>query len=383
MLFHPFEIAFCGYSGSGKTTLIAGVVRHLSAKLSIAYYKHGCHRFAIDREGKDSWTVREAGAATVMISDPEKKAVVTRHSATSPQLERHVFADADLLLVEGLKELPLPKLLVVDAERRIVELVSNGTLANVIALVVPDDPASYASFGIPVLQRDSVSAIASFIESFVLDHSLQEHPLYGLVLAGGRSSRMGSDKALIAYHADNQLVHTASLLQQQCSNVFISCREEQAGAYHNFGIPLITDTYLGIGPMGGLLSAQQARPDAAWVVAACDLPFLDEAIVEQLCSQRNPMRFATAFRNSQSGRIEPLCACYEPKSRNRLILRHIEGNNSLSSFLDNARIEELTLHNSGALQNINDPAGTRRLWVQAGGSGGGEGEREICERKGC
>lgn len=382
MLFHPFEIAFCGYSGSGKTTLIAGVVRHLSAKLSIAYYKHGCHRFAIDREGKDSWTVREAGAATVMISDPEKKAVVTRHSPTSQLLERHVFADADLLLVEGLKELPLPKLLVVDAERRIVELVSNGTLANVIALVVPDDPASYASFGIPTLQRDSVSDIASFIESFVLDHSLQEHPLYGLVLAGGRSSRMGSDKALIAYHADNQLVHTASLLQQQCSNVFISCREEQAGAYHNFGIPLITDTYLGIGPMGGLLSAQQARPDAAWVVAACDLPFLDEAIVEQLCSQRNPMRFATAFRNSQSGRIEPLCACYEPKSRNRLILRHIEGNNSLSSFLDNARIEELTLHNSGALQNINDPAGTR-LWVQAGGSGGGEGEREICERKGC
>ena len=134
--------------------------------------------------------------------------------------------------------------------------------------------------------------------------------------------------------------------------------------------------------MGGLLSAQQARPDAAWVVAACDLPFLDEAIVEQLCSQRNPMRFATAFRNPQSGRIEPLCACYEPKSRNRLILRHIEGNNSLSSFLDNARIEELTLHNSGALQNINDPAGTR-LWVQAGGSGGGEGEHEICGRKGC
>ncbi len=70
MLFHPFEIAFCGYSGSGKTTLIAEVVRYLSQRLSIAYYKHGCHRFDIDREGKDSWVVRQAGAATVMISDP-------------------------------------------------------------------------------------------------------------------------------------------------------------------------------------------------------------------------------------------------------------------------------------------------------------------------
>ena len=52
MLFHPFEIAFCGYSGSGKTTLIREVVRHLSLRHSIAYYKHGCHRFEIDREGK-------------------------------------------------------------------------------------------------------------------------------------------------------------------------------------------------------------------------------------------------------------------------------------------------------------------------------------------
>jgi molybdopterin-guanine dinucleotide biosynthesis protein A len=73
MLFHPFEIALCGYSGSGKITLAAALVRHLSANFTTAYYKHECHRFAIDHEGKDSWIVRQAGASTVMISDPEKK----------------------------------------------------------------------------------------------------------------------------------------------------------------------------------------------------------------------------------------------------------------------------------------------------------------------
>ncbi len=359
MLFHPFEIAFCGYSGSGKTTLIAGVVRHLSAKFTLAYYKHGCHRFDLDREGKDSWIVRQAGADTVMISDPATKAVITSHekSSASQLLERHVFADEDLLLVEGLKELPLPKVLLVDTERRILDLVSTGALTNIVALVVPDDPVAYAVYGYPVLHRDCIGDIAAFIEAFLLTSSLKEHPLNGLVLAGGRSSRMGSDKALLAYHADNQLVHTAALLQKQCSEVFISCREEQAETYRHFGIPLITDSYLGIGPMGGLLSAQQARPEAAWVVAACDLPFLDQDIVQQLCSQRNPLRFATAFRNPQSGCLEPLCACYEPKSRCRIILRHIERNNSLLSFLDESRIEELALQNSGALKNINDPEG--------------------------
>jgi molybdenum cofactor guanylyltransferase len=357
MLFHPFEIAFCGYSGSGKTTLIEGVVRHLSSRFSIAYYKHGCHRFAIDREGKDSWVIRQAGAATIMISDPEKKAVVTGQVTGLPLLERQAFADHDLLLVEGLKELPLPKLLLVDGEHRILELLTHGGVENVVALVVPDDPLSYQVADIPVFHRDSVIALAAFIETFLLNRAVQDSSLHGLVLAGGRSSRMGRDKALLEYHADNQLLHTAALLQRYCREVFISCREEQAGTYQQFGIPLITDAYLGIGPLGGLLSAQQARLGAAWVVAACDLPFLDEGTVRQLCAQRNPLRFATAFRNPQSGRLEPLCACYEPKSRSRLLYRHLEGDNSLSAFLDESRITELLPEDGEALQNINDSEG--------------------------
>ncbi len=354
MLFHPFEIAICGYSGSGKTTLIMEVVRHLSLRLSIAYYKHGCHRFDIDREGKDSWVVGQAGAETVMISDPEKKAVITS-SGKATLLERHAFAEHDLLIVEGLKELPLQKLLVVDSERKILDLVKSGTVTNVAALIVPDDPAGYPAFGIPLFQRDTIGAIASFIETLLLDRALKERPLHGLVLAGGRSSRMGCDKALLAYHASNQLVHTAKLLQKQCSEVFISCREEQAEAYRNFGLPLITDAYLGIGPLGGLLSAQRYTSDAAWVVAACDLPFLDATTIRQLSSERDPLRFATAFRDTQSGRIEPLCACYEPKSRSRLLLRHGNGENSLAAFLNESRIKEIVLQKCDALQNINNP----------------------------
>ncbi len=357
MLFHPNEIAFCGYSGSGKTTLIAEIVTILSAKFTIAYYKHGCHHFDVDRKGKDSWTIGRAGASTVMISDPEKRAIITRHDSLSTILEQQAFSDHDMLFVEGLKELPLPKLLLVDAEHRILDLLSNGKLSSVTALVVPDDPARYASFSIPVLHRECTSEIAAFIENTLLTRSLQKSPLYGLVLAGGHSSRMGSDKALITYHKENQLLHTASLLQRECSHVFISCREEQSETYRHYGIPLITDCYLGIGPLGGVLSAQQTKPQAAWLVAACDLPFLDETVTRQLRQQRNPMRFATAFRNPESSLLEPLSACYEPKSRSRLLIRHSTGSNSLSSFLEESPVEELIPQNALALRNINDPEG--------------------------
>jgi molybdopterin-guanine dinucleotide biosynthesis protein MobB len=354
MLFHPFEIAVCGYSGSGKTTLIEAVVSRLSAKFTIGYYKHGCHQFDIDREGKDSWTIKEAGALTVMISDPEKKALITQERGLFSHLEQHAFSEMDMLLVEGLKEIALPKLLLVDKERKILDLLSNGSVTNVAALVVPDEPSSYQGFGIPVLHRDQTAVIAAFIESFLVTLSSKECLLNGLVLAGGKSHRMGHDKALIAYHPENQLQYTANLLREQCHEVFVSCREEQAERYLQFGIPLITDSYLGIGPMGGLLSAQQFSPGAAWVVAACDMPFLDHTTVSQLCLERNQFRFATAFRSPESDALEPLFACYEPKTRSLLFQRHCEGKNSLSAFLKETRIHEVTPLKSNALQNIND-----------------------------
>jgi molybdopterin-guanine dinucleotide biosynthesis protein A len=189
----------------------------------------------------------------------------------SPLLERYAFSDHDLLLVEGLKELPIQKLLLADAERRILDFLRDGSVTNVAALVVPDDPASYTVFCMPVLSLDSVGDIAVFIESILIERSLTEIFPYGLVLAGGQSLRMGSDKALMQYHTENQLLRTAALLQPYC-------REEQAETYRPYGIPLITDTYLGSGPSGGLLSAQQIRPEAAWVVAACDLPFHKDAL---------------------------------------------------------------------------------------------------------
>lgn len=360
MLFHPFEIALSGFSGTGKTTLAAAVVNRLSKRFSVGYYKHGCHRFDIDREGKDSHTLKKAGAGTVMISDPEKKAVIAG-TGNRQISERMVFLDCDLLLVEGLKELPLPKLLMVDRERKILDLLDAGAIPQPVALVSTDQEAKPIAnrHNLPVFHRDDIDTITAFIESFLAE-KVSETPLSGLILAGGRSRRMGTDKALLSYHDKNQILHTAALLKEHCRDVFLSCRSDQEALYASFGLPVITDRYLETGPAGGLLSAQHHHPKTAWLAVACDMPFLDAPLLCELLEHRMPLRFATAFRHAGSGKFEPLLACYEPKSRAALLAGHAEGNHSLQAFLDGWRIGEITLSDSRALSNINDPASMQK-----------------------
>ena len=351
-MFHPFEIALCGLSGSGKTTLLTGLLRHFrQSGHEPGYFKHGCHRFDIDRDGKDSFLARQAGAVSVMIADPEKEALISSGSGSISQ--SHATLGCDILFIEGLKELPTAKLLLVDAGCAILPLLEEGVVRNVIALVHENHPSGLERFGLPVFHRDEVAGIASFIEMHLAGLAAKV-PLYGLVLAGGRSTRMGADKALLTYRHENQLASTASLLSGVCGQVFVSCRQEQADEYGQSGWPVITDAYLGMGPMGGLLSAQRSHPDAAWLVAACDFPLMDERNPAELVAGRNPLRYATAFRLPGTERPEPLLTIYEPKSRHPLLSQHGTGNDSLSSFLLHSRIASIEPKDPTGLRNIND-----------------------------
>ncbi len=356
--FHPCEVAFCGLSGSGKTTLISRLTSLLRSRHSVGYYKHGCHRFDIDRKGKDSDVVRRAGAETVMISDPEKEALISSLPAGAfPAIPS--LLHLDLLLIEGLKELPIPKVLLVDAGHKIPDTLANRAVTNVIALAAPDPAALENTTGVPVFQRDDIESIASFVERFLRDR-LETTALQGLVLAGGHSRRMGQDKALLTYHGENQLVRTANMLLKYCKQVYISCRTDQTAAYHGLGYPLVTDSYLDLGPLGGLLSAQRLLPGNPWLVAACDLPFLRESLLETLVERRNPFSFATAWKPEPAGKPEPLCTVYEAKSRIPLLMRHAAGENSLRAFLEELPVHYLSLKETCTLENVNDPEARRR-----------------------
>lgn len=352
-MFHPFEIALCGLSGSGKTTLVEKLIRQFSENgFEVAAFKHGCHRFDIDREGKDSDRFAKAGAVPVLIADREKEALISQGTGRL-DIAGSVLS-ADLLFIEGLKELPAPKLLMVDRDRAVLPMLEDDAIPQVLALVHSGDSDELERFDLPLFHRDDVPAISFFVEEWFRKRA-EAIPLHGLVLAGGQSSRMGRDKATLNYHGPNQLERTAALLGDVCNQVFISCRAEQVENYAtSANFPAIADSYLDMGPLGGLLSAQRQRPHAGWLVAACDFPLLDKAVIATLTEARNPFRFATAFAAGDGG-PEPLLAIYEPKSRRRLLEAHASGNDSLRSFLRSNRVALVEPRNPLALFNANDP----------------------------
>src|ERR1700729_4125113 len=96
-----------------------------------------------------------------------------------------------------------------------------------------------------------------------------EIKINGLVLAGGRSSRMGRDKTSIPWHGKEQQYYMADMLKPLCCEVFISHRKEQ-GFETDENYKILVDAYTGIGPYGAILSAFEFQPDAAWLVVACD-----------------------------------------------------------------------------------------------------------------
>ncbi len=141
---------------------------------------------------------------------------------------------------------------------------------------------------------------------------MQEHtPLFGLVLAGGKSLRMGRDKGILEYHGVPQREYLYRLLDRLCKRTFLSVRSDQVEEVPD-DMETLADQDLYRGPFNGLLSAHAEFPEAAWLVMACDLPLIDEPTLQLLIDAREPSRTATALATSKTGLPEPLAAIWEP-----------------------------------------------------------------------
>ena len=141
-------------------------------------------------------------------------------------------------------------------------------------------------------------------------------PLIGLVLAGGRSSRMGTDKAALI-HPDGRTLarRTFDLLHEAgCGSVMISLRHDQEipAGFGNIPNPAISRDPEGVseGPLSGLLSSMRLHPGADWLVLACDLPRLDAETLRELVSSKLPDEAFLSYRSEFDGLPEPLCALY-------------------------------------------------------------------------
>jgi molybdopterin-guanine dinucleotide biosynthesis protein A len=180
-------------------------------------------------------------------------------------------------------------------------------------------------------------------------------PVYGLVLAGGRSSRMKQDKAALSYHGRTQLEWAMDLIQPFVSQAYVSVRPDQINDPIRAQYSQVVDTRENLGPIAGIVAAQTLHPDVAWLVLACDLPFLDAGTLKHLLWARAPERMATAYRSSHDGLPEPLCAIWEPASR-AAIAKYLEtGRNCPRKFLINSDVLLLEEPNPRALDNVNTP----------------------------
>jgi molybdopterin-guanine dinucleotide biosynthesis protein A len=177
--------------------------------------------------------------------------------------------------------------------------------------------------------------------------------LNGLVLAGGKSQRMGNPKDKINWHGKERYF-AADLLAPFCDEVFISCRQDQLENFDpNYNA--LTDTFLNMGPFGGILSALRSQRDKAWLVVACDLPLLDEKSLEFLIENRNIEKAATTYESPFDGLPEPLITIWEPKSYPLLLNFLGSGITCPRKVLINSDTLILKPGNPDSLMNVNTP----------------------------
>jgi molybdenum cofactor guanylyltransferase len=184
---------------------------------------------------------------------------------------------------------------------------------------------------------------------------MNEAALYGLVLAGGHSTRMQRDKAALEYGGRTQLERAIELVTPLVERIFVSVRPDQTADPLRARFAQIVDSGELEGPLAGIVAAQARHPDAAWLVLACDLPLLDEETLQHLRRSRRRGRQATAYRSSHDGLPEPLCAIYEPSSREAILAYIASGRDCPRKFLINANTELLEPLRSDALDNVNTP----------------------------
>jgi molybdenum cofactor guanylyltransferase len=179
--------------------------------------------------------------------------------------------------------------------------------------------------------------------------------LYGLVLTGGRSTRMGRDKAALAWHGRPALERACEMLAACTDGAFVSLRPDQAGDPLRSARPHIVDGATGQGPIAGIAAAQAARPEAAWLVLACDLPFVDAGTLANLLERRDTANLATAYRSAHDCLPEPLCAIWEPASRGPVLEFIREGRQCPRKLLISFGATLIDLPHPLALDNVNTP----------------------------
>ena len=165
---------------------------------------------------------------------------------------------------------------------------------------------------------------------------------------------MGRDKASLTLHGKPQLEWARELLARHCEQVFVSVRSDQRDDPLRRGLPVIVDRHVGIGPIAGIASAQAEWPDHAWLVLACDLPFVSDSVLDALVAHRDG-RPVVAYRSAPDGLPEPLCAIYEPQTHAAIQAQIAADRHCPRKFIISTGVALLEQPDPSLLDNVNTP----------------------------
>jgi len=361
------EWAIIGTPCGDIQSLAYQLTKRLSEKYKVSYVDAD-HKSADEVIGKNSPKNAMGHGASFEYTDKITHHRFEQHAQLGIHQYRMLFNEQDIALVNGNHFLAKQQIVVIDPRKEKSLAKKMDRLTDVQLILLADGVSSIPSFlkqhlmesgiGIrPILNFSDTAAILSFLKN-----KMQEAlpPIAGLVLAGGKSLRMGTDKGAIKYHQKIQREHLYDQLDHLCESTFLSCRPEQTASML-LDFPVISDSFAGLGPFGAILSAFREQPNKAWLVIACDLPLMDLTTLEYLVEQRDPSKIATAFNSPNNEFPEPLIAIWEPKSYPILLQFLVQGYSCPRKVLINSDVHLIDAPDPKVLTNVNSPEDYERV----------------------
>jgi molybdopterin-guanine dinucleotide biosynthesis protein A len=345
------EISFLGVKCSVITNLVEKIAKNNHKTSKIAYLD-ASHNDEIQAPNFDTFTFHHSGN---LQRDSE--------SILNPYNSRIQLSQYDMVLINGNHYQGEQQVLILDNEKEASVLKRLDQLDNIQFVIKMNNDSKYFDFLVdkfPNIKNlncysiDEIDKISNHIEKII---QKKIAPIKGLILAGGKSTRMGTDKGLLEYHGISQRdylyeqLSSVFLPYKEIKGVYISTRENQEIENKN----TISDTFTDLGPFGAICSAFQTNPNSAWFVIATDVPFVDKNLIIQLLEKRNPKKIATAFKGKNSEFPEPLITIWEPKAYPILLSYLSQGYSCPRKVLINSDVEIVEVEEH-FIQNINTPS---------------------------
>ena len=173
----------------------------------------------------------------------------------------------------------------------------------------------------------------------------------GVVLIGGKSSRMGQDKSML-FLGDRPLYKIATeKIAPFCDKIYLSANHDQTTRC-SYEYPLIQDTFKAEGPVGGIISSHRFIKDTLLIIS-CDLPLITDDDITTLIHKHNEKKGCTMFYNDSTGHYEPMLSIWEKEVLDLLEEYFISGGRSIQQFLKQQKIVKNMPSNLQNFKNLN------------------------------